>query len=320
MWRIVKRYYSASSYVIVWADRFGRPKVTVESARQMACLRDPGTRTLTAAIKRWETATTTEAVLYGPDEIVRYRANQTGATTSGFKVVETLSNPLGVPPVVRLLNSDRILDEGVSEIEDLKPLCDALNKVLADMMVSSEYVGRPCRWATRIEAVEQPVLDEDGEETDEIETVNPFPEGNRMMLAEPHEAKFGQLEAANLTGYENAVNVLLGQVMTVSALPAHYCGVMADQPASADALRASEASLDESVADESSSDDTTPDTEDTFPRVVYTAASRTPPRARGERPPAAPAKAPGGDSRRGVAAPQGAIAPRLPYGLEVHFT
>ena len=137
-----------ASYVIVWADRLGRPKVTVESAKQMACVRDPGTRTITAAIKRWETDITTEAVLYLPNEIVRYRANATGATTNGFKVVETLANPLGVVPVVRLLNSDRILDEGVSEIEDLKPLCDGLNKALADMMVSSEYVGRPRRWAS----------------------------------------------------------------------------------------------------------------------------------------------------------------------------
>lgn len=232
-----------SSFVIVWADRLGRPKVTVESAKQMACLRDPGTRNLTAAIKRWETDTTTEAVMYLPDEIVRLRANSTGATTNGFKVIETLSNPLGVPPVVRLLNTDRILDEGVSEIEDLKPLCDALNKVLADMMVSSEYVGRPRRWASGIELEESDVLDDDGEPTGETEAVNPYPESNRMMISESHEAKFGQLNAADLAGYENAVNVLLGQLMAVSALPAHYCGVLTDQPASADALRASEASL-----------------------------------------------------------------------------
>jgi hypothetical protein len=42
----------------------------------------------------------------------------------GFHVVESIANPLGVVPVVPLLNSDRILDEGVSEIEDLKPLVD----------------------------------------------------------------------------------------------------------------------------------------------------------------------------------------------------
>jgi hypothetical protein len=229
--------------VIGWADRFGRPKVTVETAKQMACLRDPGTRTLTAAIKRWETATTTEAIVYGPDVITRYRANQTGATTAGFVVVDEIANPLGVVPVVRLLNSDRILDEGTSEIEDLMPLVDALNKVLTDLMVASEYTGRPRRWATGVELEEVPVLDDDGNETGETTEQNPYPEGTRMMLSESDAAKFGQLDAADMGGYGNAVDVLLTQISAVSGLPAHYLGISHDNPASADSLRASEASL-----------------------------------------------------------------------------
>lgn len=222
-----------SSYVIVWADATGRPKATVESARQVAVLTDPGTRRITAAVKRWETATTTEATLFLPYEIVRLRAEQTGATTAGFKTLEVLDNPLGVVPVVRLKNSDRLLDDGVSEIEDLKPLTDALNKALTDMMTTSEYVGRPRRWATGIEL----------EEDDDGNAVNPIPEGDRAMISENESAKFGQLEAAGLDGYKNAVDVLLGQIMAVSALPAHYIGQLSDTPASADALRAAEASL-----------------------------------------------------------------------------
>ena len=232
-----------SSYVLVWVDQYSRPLVTVESAKRMACLRDPGTRRITHALKRWETDTTTEAVLYGPDEIVRYRANSTGATTAGFKVIDIIRNPLGVPPVVRLLNSDRILDEGVSEIEDLKPLVDALNKILVDMMVASEYTGRPRRYATGIELEEEPVLDENGEETGETVAVNPYPESNRMMIAEEAAAKFGQLEPGDLSSYNNAVDILLSQVSANSALPHHYLGILENQPASADSLRASEASL-----------------------------------------------------------------------------
>ena len=83
------------SYVIVWADPLGRPKVTVESANQVAALADPGTRRITAAVKRWETDKTTEAVLYMPDRIVRLRANQTGATTQGFSTVEEHRQPAG---------------------------------------------------------------------------------------------------------------------------------------------------------------------------------------------------------------------------------
>lgn len=230
-------------YVLCWADKFGRPLVTVESAHQMACLRDPGTRRITHAIKRFETDTTTEAIVYGPDVITRYRANHTGATTAGFKTVEEIANPLGVPPVVRLLNSDRILDEGVSELDDLICLTDALAKLLADLMVSSEFVGRPRRVAVGVELEEVPVLDEDGVETGETREINPFPESNRMMVSENENAKFSQLDAADLAGYKNAVDIITTQLSACSALPAHMLGILSNQPASADALRAAEASL-----------------------------------------------------------------------------
>ena len=73
------------SYVIVWATPDGSPKVTVESARQMATIVDPGSRRIVAAVKRWETATTTEAVTYTADAITRLRSSSPGATTTGFK-------------------------------------------------------------------------------------------------------------------------------------------------------------------------------------------------------------------------------------------
>lgn len=221
------------SYAIVWADAFGRPQVTIESARQVTVLRDPATREVLAAVKRWETDKTTEAMLYTAEAITHMRAQTVGATTAGFSTVQVLDNPLRTVPVVQFINGDRLLDDGVSEIEDLVPLVDALNKTLADLMVSSEYVGRPRRWATGIELEE----DEDGN------AVNPIPEGPRAMVSESPDTKFGQLPAADLGGYEASVRIILGQIMAVSALPSHYIGITTSNPASADALRASEASL-----------------------------------------------------------------------------
>ncbi|MGC4960079.1 phage portal protein [Gordonia sp. DT101] len=244
-----------SSYVVVWADQTGRPQVSVESAHQMSAVCDPGTRQIVAACKRWTTDTTTEATIFEADKITRLRANNTGATTAGFSTLEVLDNPLGVVPVVRLANTDRIVDPrpgvhvGVSEIDDMIPLVDGLNKTLADMMVASEYTARPRRWATGVELVEEPKLDNDGEPVlDEdgepvLEEVNPFPEGHRMMIDENDSAKFGQLEASSLAGYQTAVQVLLEQIMAVSALPAHYVGITSANPASADAMRAAEAAL-----------------------------------------------------------------------------
>ncbi len=181
------------------------------------CRPDPGTRRIVAVVKRWETKTTTEAgpVLAGHHH--PSTANQTGATTVGFSVVEEIANPLGIVPVVDVRNSDRILDErGASEIDDLMPLTDALNKSLVDMMTTSEYVGRPSRWATGIELAEEPVLDGQGNPVlvhgEPVTTeINPIPEGSRMAVSENEQAKFGQLAAADLAGYEAAFGCCSGR-------------------------------------------------------------------------------------------------------------
>lgn len=237
------------SFVIVWAFD-GKPLVTVESAHQVCVSRDPATGRVVAALKRYRTDAETHAWLYYGDRVEHWVARSPSATTAGFVLVETVVNPLGVVPVVAFTNSDRLLDsDGRSEIDDLKPLVDGLNKTLADLAVSQEYGARPRRWATGIELTEKPVLDDDGEPVlDEfgepvVETVDPIPESHRAMVAESSDARFGVLEGASLAGYESAVKIWLGQIQAVSSLPGHLIGIMVDSPTSADALRASESSL-----------------------------------------------------------------------------
>lgn len=215
------------SYAIVW-DKTGRakPKVTIEHPSMVTIDVDPGTRETLAGFKRWSVDGMTKAVMYLPDHIVTLEANGEAAVT-GFRQTGEVANPLGVVPVVRFDNGDR------SEIEDLKPLVDALNKLLADLMVGSEYYARPRRWATGVEML----TDEEGN------AVNPFPEGDRMMIAEQNEARFGSLPAADLSSYEAAVKIIQGQIMAVSALPAHYLGQLVGQTPGADGLRAAEAAL-----------------------------------------------------------------------------
>ncbi|KAA0083268.1 phage portal protein [Mycolicibacterium sp. P9-64] len=230
--------------VIVWTDKTGRARATIESPKQVAVLRDPVDREIVSAVKRVRTKTTTEAWVYLPDEIQHWRAQTPGAATAGFNLVDTVPNPLGVVPVVALG-----LDDDTSVVADLIPLQDALNKLLLDAMISSEYAGRPRRTATGIELVDRPKLDADGspvlDEDDQpvMEAVNPFPENNRMMVAAGENAKIGQLPAADLGGFEAAVRIIISQAMMVSGLPAHYVGLLQDSVTSADALRAAEAAL-----------------------------------------------------------------------------
>lgn len=226
-----------SAFIIVWGDKAGRPVVSLESAKQMAVARDPLTREIVLAVKKWETPTGTRLVSYGPEKITTYTSKSANATSlAQFEAADSVDNPLGVPPVVELANTDRLLSAGASELTDIAPLQDALNKLLSDMLVGSEYYARPRRYATGVE------LDEDMEDEDGNE-VHPYPEDQRMLISEAADAKFGQLPAADLNSYETAIKVVLQQIQAVSSLPGHYVGALDSQPPSADGLRAAEASL-----------------------------------------------------------------------------
>lgn len=227
------------SFVLVWADGQGRPTVTVESPLQVSTLTDPVTRRVTVALKRWtDDEGVARAVLYGPENVRKLTAGKVTAgifPTTGWTVTETIPNPLGVVPVVPLVNRGRLLDtEGVSEMRDVLALADALNKLMSDAMVTSEYYARPRRWATGMEIVE----DDDGN------VVDPFSnEAGRVWQSESPETKFGQFDGARLDGYADLTAVVTQQIGALTGLPPHYLGLHGDQPASADAIRSAEASL-----------------------------------------------------------------------------
>lgn len=247
---IVDALAVGSAYLIVWVDRAGKPTITVESAEHMITRHDPITGEVDGAVKRWfekdhqGVVVDEHVIYYGPDNVVALTRDPAGE----LELRQVIDNPLGVVPVIPLINYDRMSDHhGHSVVDDLGPLVDALSKILADMLTASEHVARPKRWASGV------ALEEDaaGFTADEIEyadeldeTVkNPFDDANRMWLTESVEAKFGQLPGADLGGYKTAVDVIMQQIMAVSALPAHMVGITSANPSSADAIRAAEASL-----------------------------------------------------------------------------
>lgn len=229
-----------SAFVVVWAGADGAPSITVESSRQVTVERNPATREVTAAFKRWVENGTAYGVVFEPDKITRLQARghvaaEGSIPATGWTVTETIDNPLGVVPVVPIVNRGRLMDaEGVSEMADILGLSDAVNKISTDMLVTSEHYARPRRWATGLEVVE----DEDGN------PINPFAsEANRVWQSEDPATKFGQFDAARLDGYADALATLTQQIGALSGLPPHYLGLHGDQPASADAIRSAEASL-----------------------------------------------------------------------------
>ena len=108
------------------------------------------------ALKWWTTGSTTHARLYLPDAIIAFEADGVKAAL-GWHEGRWVPNALAVVPVGELRNASRLLGPGVSELEVLKPLVDALNKI-SDDLVSSGIYARPGRRATGVEVAS----DEDG--------------------------------------------------------------------------------------------------------------------------------------------------------------
>ena len=254
-----------SAYLLVWVDEFGRPVVTGESARHMAVERDPITNSVVEAVKRWQAVDANGVVT--EEHVVHYTRTRIvhltrDATQGKLSFRSAVDNPLGVVPVVPLINIDRVGDHvGGSVIDDLAPLVDALNKLIVDMMVASEATSKPKRFATGVvleDDDEGGFIADEGFSVDDGEpeilddapgVKSPFKDSDDMWLSEQAEAKFGQLPGADLKGYQTAVDIIVQQIMAVTSLPAHMVGITTANPSTAEALRASEVSLSDSAKD-----------------------------------------------------------------------
>ncbi len=123
-----------SAYLLVWVDEFSRPVVTGESARHMAVERDPITNSVVEAIKRWQAVDANGVVT--EEHVVHYTRSRIvhltrDAAQGKLSFRSAVDNPLGVVPVVPLINIERVGDHvGGSVIDDLAPLVDALNKLM----------------------------------------------------------------------------------------------------------------------------------------------------------------------------------------------
>lgn len=236
-----------SAYMIVWHN--GRePFLSAESARGMTAVHDPITGEVLEAVKRFyektpEGGINKEHVVHYASDAVRHFER---AGNGHLKQVETIENPLGTPPVVSLVNRQRLGagDLGASVIDSMEPLVDLLNKLLADLATASEATARPKRWATGVSLEEvSPGFSADGDEPVQAEAVSPFSEEDSVWTIENDSARIGQLDGATLSGFDTATSIILEQISAVSCLPGHLLGVRSSQPASADAVRATEAGL-----------------------------------------------------------------------------
>lgn len=225
------------SYLMVWGNGDGEPIITAEHPSQTYVLTAAGNRReRIAAVKRWEDEWTQEVFvnLYMPDAL--YRLVKGG---DGWVEREpALTNPLGIVPIVPIVNRGDLFGNGKSEIAEGISTQDQINKLVKDMLVASEFAAFRQRWVTGIELP----VDENGNE------INPFKSGvDRLLVANGIEggvkAEFGEFGASDLNNYVRAIENRIQSLASRTRTPPHYLLGQSGQFPSGESLRAAETGL-----------------------------------------------------------------------------
>ncbi|WP_030407529.1 phage portal protein [Streptomyces albus] len=213
------------------------PLITAESPLDMTLFWDARARVATAALRLSAEDGEQFATLYLPDQTVT--AVESG---SGWDVVDRDEHGLGVVPVIRMANRQRTADRvGRSEITpEVMSITDAACRRLMGMEVASEFYGAPQRYI--LGASESAFQDAEGNTKSAWETYI----GRVLALERDEDGQVptvGQFAAHDPQTYTKIIDLYARIMATQLGLPPHYLGYTTDNPASADAIRSSEAQL-----------------------------------------------------------------------------
>jgi hypothetical protein len=234
------------------------PRITFETPMQMIVATAAGDpRRRLAALKKWvDDDGYVYATLYFPDAVVKYRSQEKARNGRRGQWIRRPDdpggdNPLGEVPVVPLLNSPDRFACGSSDLKVAFPIQDALNKLLCDMLITSEYMAFPQRVLLGIEVPKDPVTGQP------ISAAQLQAARSRLWAFEPArdssgnplpgiQPKVDQFSPADLANYVNARQHLVRALTAKTRTPPHYIlGEIVN--ASGDALTAAEAGLTSKV-------------------------------------------------------------------------
>lgn len=187
------------------------------------------------AAKMWQEETGHRRLnLYYPDQFKRFRTTGTRVPQSYKAFVpmeeEPLENAMGKIPVFHFRRERRAC---ISELENIRPIQAAINKLLADMMVSAECGAFIQRWII-------------SNTEDDLSKVLKNVPGSIWQIPGGDEggqgASVGSLPATPLQNFLDAIDDLVGAVSAISRTPHHYFFGKSAAP-SGEALIALEAPL-----------------------------------------------------------------------------
>lgn len=148
------------------------------------------------------------------------------------------SHGLMAVPVVPIPNRTRLSDlYGTTEITpELRSMTDAAARILMLMQATAELMGVPQRLIFGIKPEEIGVDADTGQTFFDAYLA-------RILAFEDPDGKIQQFSAAELANFTNALDQIAKQVAAYTGLPPQYLSTAADNPASAEAIRAAESRL-----------------------------------------------------------------------------
>lgn len=245
------------AYAVVWqGPETDKAEITVESGSNTIIACHPKFRDRKAAgLRVWrDDERYDHAELFLPKEVFLLRTKNKAPEIFGeIQSVDwepevndytdgdgRMVNPLNEVPVVEFRNSPRLtrsrkINHGVhSEIRAIMPMQDAVNKLMADMLTSSEFAAYPQRWLTGYE----PGTNTDGSQRDPE-----FKSGaGKVWWLEAFEARFGQFPSADLGNFVTAIDMVIQHIASISRTPPHYLNASADR-LSGESIKAAETGL-----------------------------------------------------------------------------
>lgn len=171
------------------------------------------------------------ATLYYPDRLQYWHTNKQRKSVSSadaFTLEDEAENPYDQLPVFHWRIHAR---RTKSDLDPVRPLQDAINKLLADMMVAAEYGAFKQRYIISDSETKGQIKNAPNEIWD-------LPEGSSA----------GEFSATDLVNYLSAIENLVGEIGSITRTPRHFFLATSGQ-ASGDALLAQEAPLVAKVHD-----------------------------------------------------------------------
>jgi hypothetical protein len=223
------------------------PRITAEHPSQVIVATDPSDRRIRlAALKKWSDGENVFANVYLPDRVVKYRQTKKPTVidamldfrTAKWETIAAAGNPLGVVPVVPAPNNPSMIHGGRSDLAGGPiRIQDAINKLLADMLIGSEYQAYPQRVML---GIDQP-KDARGNPIP-MENLDEAASRSRLWMFPGKDAKAFEFSAADLNNFRTAIDGLVRDLTAQTRTPPHYvAGQIVN--ASGDALKAAETGL-----------------------------------------------------------------------------